>query len=416
MRFLLLPMRFPIEPGNSYLTTELADALLDAAHQVRVLQLDWESEPGGSTQSLVSERGIAVDRVFPRAIGKPGSFLYRASKFVLSARHVGREARHRLTMNQFDCVIAWMPAIAFAPVVRQAARAGVPSRQLIIWDFFPDHHAEIGRVPGGLVRWLARRWEQSLVRTFTTIFCTLPANCDYLRRRFRLAERQQVRIAPVWTTLEMPAPVDRAEVRSRYSLPAEAPIAVFGGQIAAGRGFEQMLAAAEGSPLAFLFVGDGPMADDVSARAKTAPNVFYLPAMPSADFQELLSACDVGLVATVPGVTSQTMPSKTFAYLKAGLPVVAAVEPGNEFAALLEQRALGRAVPFGDPDAFQREAAALATDDRFRKGLAERIHNCLAEIFDVRLAVSAILEAAGARQDRNRKARKPALNTAWTRK
>lgn len=417
MRFLLLPMRFPLESGCTYLTTDLADALLDAGHEVEVLQLDWAASPGGPTERLASERGIPVLRVCPRAIGRRGSLLFKASKFILSARHVGREARRGLSIGDFDAIVGWMQASAFAPVVREAIRAGVATRLLFVWDIFPDHHAEIGLVPPGPARWLAKRFEESVVRKFTTIFCTLPSNCEYLRQHFRLTAGQDLRVTPVWTKLEPALRVDRARVRARHGLPAHAPFAVFGGQIAAGRGFEQMLDAADlacrtGSSLAFLFVGDGPMAGDLAACVSIRPNVFYLPALPTEEYRELLAACEVGMIATVPGVTSHTMPSKTLDYLKAGLPVIAAIEPGNAFARLLEQRRIGRAVPFGEARAFQEEAAFLATDRAFREGLSERTYSCLAEVFDVRLAVYAILDAAGARQLTRSHPTKAALNAA----
>jgi glycosyltransferase involved in cell wall biosynthesis len=418
MRFLLLPMKFPVEPDRSYLTTELAEALLDAGHQVEVLHLDWDATPGGRVERLTSPRGIPVVRVGPRVIGRRGSLFYKASKFVLSSCHVGREARRYLAMGNFDVIVAWMPGSAFAPVIRDACRAGVPARLLFVGDFFPDHHAEIGVVPRGPLRWLAKAREQSVLRRFTMVFCTLPANCDYLRQHFRLAPGQQVRAAPNWTALEAIKPVDRANVRARYGLPAEAPIAVFGGQLAAGRGFDQMLEAADiahrqGSPLVFLFVGDGPLAEELARDASARPNVLCLPAMPTAHYRELLAACDVGMAATVPGVSSHTTPSKTLDYLKAGMPIVIAVEAGNEFAELFEQRNVGRAVAFGDAHAFQHQAAFLATDTDFRRGLTDRTYKCLAEIFDVKLAVSAILEAAGERQEKSTSARNPTLNAAW---
>ena len=166
------------------------------------------------------------------------------------------------------------------------------------------------------------------------------------------------------------------------------------------------------SPLAFVFAGDGPQADRLARFAASRPNAFHLPALPVDEYRELLGACDVGMVATVPGVTSQSMPSKALDYLKAGLPAVVAVEPGNQFAELVEQRHLGRAVPFGDARAFLRAAEFLATNREFRAGLRERAYDCLAEIFDVRLAVSAILDACGERHDSNSSATTPALNAA----
>ncbi len=403
MRFLLLPMRFPLAAGQSYLTTELAEALVEAGHDVEVLQLDWEGEGGRPSQRLTTEEGVAVLRVSPRWIGSFGKLVRMVSKFWLSARHVGREARRSIDMAAFDAVIAWAPAVTFAPVIRMAEEAHVRHRLLFIWDFFPDHHAEIGRIPHGPLQWLARALEQRVLRRFTTIFCTLPANAAYLRRHFRLKPGQQVRVTPVWTKVEAVPRTNRSALRKRYGLPEEGSIAVFGGQLAAGRGLKLIIDAAgiaekERRPLTFLVVGDGPSAREIDEAAAVRRNLHRLPAMPGDDYREFLTACDVGLAMTVPGVRSFSMPSKTLDYLKAGLPIVAALEPGSEFSALLEERGVGRSVAFGDAGGLVREACFLASDPAFRAGLGERTYNCLAEVFSVRHAVCAILEAVAERE------------------
>jgi glycosyltransferase involved in cell wall biosynthesis len=192
---------------------------------------------------------------------------------------------------------------------------------------------------------------------------------------------------------------DHAAIRVHYWLPADAPIAVFGGQLVEGRGFEQMLGAAEvaqqsGSPLVFLFIGDGRLAPLIQERADRQSNILYLPPLPREVYLDLLSACDVGMVATVPGVTSYSIPSKTIDYLRAGLPVIAAVEHGNDYSAILQRYGVGTAVPFNDPHSFLREAERMAGDPRLRAAVREAAPICLDEIFDVRHAVATVLDAA----------------------
>jgi glycosyltransferase involved in cell wall biosynthesis len=173
---------------------------------------------------------------------------------------------------------------------------------------------------------------------------------------------------------------------------------VFGGQLVEGRGFEQMLGAADaagsqGSRLIFLFIGDGRLAPMVRERAERQANIVWLPATSRSAYGELLGACDVGMVATVPGVSSFSIPSKTVDYLRAGLPIVAAVEPGSDFAAILESYGVGRAVPFREPLAFFKEAERLATDLHLRAAAREAAPRCLEEVFDVRHAVDTIIAA-----------------------
>jgi len=275
-------------------------------------------------------------------------------------------------------------------------RAGIRNRILFIWDFFPEHYHEIGRIPGGLALRIAHSWEQRLLKQFTAIICTLAANARYLRQRFDLGPRQRVLVTPIWGETAPVPPVNSAAVRRRYELPADGPIAVFGGQLVEGRGFEQMLGAADralmiGSDLSYLFVGDGRLAPMIRDRATRQANILHRPAVTRAEYLELLGACDVGMVATVPGVTSFAIPSKTVDYLRAGLPIIAAVEHGNDFIRILEDYGVGAAVPFGEPDMFHVEAERLAAAGR----ITERARRCLSEIFDVRHAVATVLDAAG---------------------
>jgi glycosyltransferase involved in cell wall biosynthesis len=399
LRFLLVCMQFPTGPGQSYMTTELADALVGAGHKVEILFLDWSASAGGDTESFVTARGVRVVRCKPRILAGFGSLVRNASKFLLSGRHAAHMAQQYFDLARFDAVIAWMPAVAIAPLVPLFRHAGIRRRILFIWDFFPDHHREIGRMPGGPPYWIARAWERKLLAHFTAIICTLPGNADYLRRRYRITPEQRVLVTPIWSETSPRPAVDRGAVRALHGLPLDRPIAVFGGQLVAGRGFEQMLGAAEeassaGSPLSFLFVGDGPLAPMLRDRAGAQANVLYLPAMSRDAYLDLLGACDVGMVATVPGVSSYSIPTKTIDYLRAGLPVIAAVEHGNDFVAILDRHGVGRAVPFGQPMQFHRAAERLATDPQTRAAVRVAAPRCLDEVFDVRHALATVLEAA----------------------
>ncbi|MGE5723441.1 MAG: glycosyltransferase family 4 protein [Sphingomonadales bacterium] len=401
MRFLMICMQYPTQPGQSYMTTELAEALQAAGHQVEVLLLDWAARPGGHTGIFTSEGNIRVVRCTPRAVAGLGTFVRNASKFVLSGFHAARVARDHFDLKDFDAAIAWMPATAIAPALGLLRRSGIGRRLLFIWDFFPDHHREIGLIPTGIVYRTARACEQKLLAQFTAIVCTLPGNAAYLRSNYSVRPDQRVLVTPIWSDTSPLPPTDRDTVRSRHGLPADGPIAVFGGQLTQGRGFEQMLGAADtaasaASPLHFLFVGDGRLAPSVRARAKSQSNVHYLPPLSRQAYLELLGACDVGMVATVPGVTSYSIPTKTIDYLRAGLPVVAAVEEGNDLASILERYGVGSAVPFNDSVAFLDAVERLAADRRSRPRDWDAARRCLDEVFDVRHAVSAVLEAVRA--------------------
>ncbi len=326
-----------------------------------------------------------------------GTIVRNASKFVLSGRHARAVSRAHFDLGRSRCGDRVDAGSRDRAPGAAVSRRGIAARILFIWDFFPQHYREIGRIPAALAP-IAKAWEQSLLRQFTAIVCSLPGNADYLRRHFRLDPAQRVLVTPVWCDASPRPPIDRAAVRAEFGLPTDRPIAVFGGQLVEGRGFEQMLGAAEAarqaaSAMLFLFIGEGRLAPVIAAQSSAAGTVRLLPRVSREDYLRLVAACDVGMVATVPGVTSYSIPSKTLDYLRAGIPVIAAVEHGNDYAALLSDNQVGQVVPFGEPAQFFREAERLATDPAAREAARAGAPRCLDAIFDVRHAVRTLLDA-----------------------
>jgi hypothetical protein len=139
-----------------------------------------------------------------------------------------------------------------------------------------------------------------------------------------------------------------------------------------------------------------PIIEDAARRCA---NIRVEPPVPRSEYLSLVGACDVGMVATVKEFTSWAFPSKTIDYLRAGIPVVTAVEPGSDYPALLEPYALSENVECGDPAAFQAAVEKLANDARPRALVRESARRCLDEVFDVRHAVNAVLRAVAGPAD-----------------
>lgn len=401
MRILLLCTTFPKEERDSYMTSELASALVCAGHGVDVLHLDWNGRFDGGTERLKSDGGYDVLRVAPRAIRGWGRIVQRASKFLLTSRHAAREMERAYDLKTYDAVIGWTPALTIAAPLKSAIRAGVGKSLLFIFDFFPIHHLEIGMVPRGPIYWIAKAWENRIYRMFEAILCNFPGNIDYLKRHYRLRPSQTISSTPLWSVVDRPKQRDRSETRDEFGLPHGRPIAIFGGQITEGRGIELMLQSADearraGSELLFLFVGDGRLVPEVQARSGVDGNVMHINGVPRDSYLSMVSACDVGLVATVPGVSSFSFPTKTIDYLRAGLPVVAAVESGSDYVDLLARYEIGEAVPFGDARGYFLAAQKLSGRRRNDSAFDAKSQACLEEVFHVKRTVAAVEKALGA--------------------
>jgi glycosyltransferase involved in cell wall biosynthesis len=404
MRFLFLTTRYSIDPADPYMIDELAEGLIARGHSVDVLLVDWEAASPLETCEVKGRSGERIVKVAPRALRKFGRVIFRASKLLLSSRYAAAAMRQHFGGSSHDAVIAWTPALSVGAPLRQAVRGGIPHRLLVIFDFFPMCHREAGIIRSRLIYWIAKRLEDRLYRLFTGFIANLPGNADSLRRHYPVRPNARVLCSPIWADATTPTLDERDEIRRRFSLPLDRPIAVFGGQFSEGRGIEQLIGAARiasqlGAPTLYLFIGDGRLRPMIEEAAEQCANIRIEPPVARSEYLSLVGACDVGMVATVKDFTSWAFPSKTIDYLRVGIPFVTAVEPGSDYPALLEPYHVSENVECGNAAAFQAAVEKLANDARPRARVRESARRCLDEVFDVRHAVNAVLRAAGESAD-----------------
>ncbi len=193
--------------------------------------------------------------------------------------------------------------------------------------------------------------QADLVRVMT------PRNEDFFRAYFG-AQAQQLFLLPPWGS-DQSVGVDTVR---RGSAPFTA---VFGGQLAAGRGIAEIVDAAtilEGiNPEVHVQIfGSGPLEPALRSRIDSAGlcNIRLMGAAPRSEYAAALGAAHTGIAATVEGVSVPTFPSKIVDYTSSSLPVVVASERSGDVGRWIEEHGAGIAVDAGDP---QQLAEALST-------------------------------------------------------
>lgn len=128
----------------------------------------------------------------------------------------------------------------------------------------------------------------------------------------------------------------------------------------------------------FIFAGDGPFKDDISALAEKAPDrVAFIGSVPASELLGWYARSDIGLCGYAGGSTV-SMPIKVFDYLAAGLAMVGSV--GGEARQLINS---GCGLPYqaGNPESL---AAAIGQFSRSRASLeaAKTLSKSLSRDFD----------------------------------
>jgi colanic acid biosynthesis glycosyl transferase WcaI len=159
--------------------------------------------------------------------------------------------------------------------------------------------------------------------------------------------------------------------RTRNSIPEDAFLASYSGNLGRKQGLEVLLDTAElleeahrqGSrQIIIVIVGDGTMRPILEARLRLHPlsNIRLLPLLPEADYRGMMSASDICLITQSKGTGQFFLPSKLLSMLVAGKPVAVASDETSELARAVRQGRFGLVVPPENPQALAKALTGLA--------------------------------------------------------
>ncbi len=395
LRVVIFVTKFDTTGKKPYLTDELCEALQNLGHKVDVIFLDWYRESCG--EGIFSKNGLTVHLIRP--VGSRDGFVQKIIQWVFSSFRVAKYYKKNFNTNTHDLLISFSPSIIFAAALI-GLKAKIKNKLLIQWDFFPFHQAQIGLIP---FRWMVgfgALVETILLNTFSYIACMSPRNVVYLQNHYKLASTVKSGVLPIWAKIRPKPLVYNSDMRKRHGVPENAVLAVFGGQIAAGRGIEDIVELARissesSSSLRIIVIGAGPKLQWLMEESeKLGGYLIVLPPFARNDYLELISSCDIGLVLTVPHVDIPSFPSKVLDYCCVGIPVVAAVENSTDFGEFIHNEGFGQYCEAGKPDELFEILSVLAANKQVMIQMGVNARRCYESYFDVRNVAASISRIA----------------------
>lgn len=324
------------------------------------------------------------------AIGKSFSYLATAVRLHTSAFRFARQSNYDV------CIFTSIGVTSFG-FPRRLRRAGISSKLVfVLWDFFPIHQLEIGRLTAQWLHAPLRALERLTIAASDTIAVMTPRNAEFLRAYHPGIQAETV-VVPPWAPPLGPSAVP-ANIRKTDTFTV-----LFGGQLVPGRGIgtlldaaDQLLAAA--TPVRFVIAGWGSDAarlkDEASQRGLS--NVQFIERLPRDRYLELAASVHAGIALTVPGVSIPSFPSKIVDYCRIGLPVICCIEETSDAGEILAESGAGISVPAGDAHALAAAVRQMMSEHS-DGSLSERSKAALrffAESLSVERAARTLLEAA----------------------
>lgn len=170
-----------------------------------------------------------------------------------------------------------------------------------------------------------------------------------------------------WVDVDKVRPLAKEEnpLYEKYGLSCKPFQVVYAGNIGLMQNLQTVLDAAEQlkaeQDIQFILIGNGAWKEEMLGQIESRglANISTFPLEPLQNVPYVYAMGDVGVVSIAPGVTTCSMPSKTWNILAAGRPVVCQVDEGSELQHLLEDNGLGLCSAPGDGKAMAENILRL---------------------------------------------------------
>ncbi len=365
------------------------------------------SQPGIYTDLMrkFRDEGHAVYIVTPneRSLGHPTEYLEQAGIRVLGVKTlnlqktnviekgVGQvlvESQFKKAIKQylgdvkFDLILYSTPPITFPKVIQYLKKAN-PSAQtyLLLKDIFPQNAVDLGMMkktgPKGVLYHYFRKKEKKLYSLSDHIGCMSPANVRYVLVHNFEVNSNKVELAPnSYERVEKMVLTDneRRAICEKYALPVNCPIFIYGGNLGKPQGIPFLIqcldANANRGDCHFVVVGDGTEYGKLETwyKTKQPQSVSVFQRLPKEDYDQLVRACDVGLIFLDYRFTIPNYPSRLLSYLMEKKPIITATDPSCDTGSIAEQNGYGYKCLSNDVNAFTQCVDKMLISNRARMG------------------------------------------------
>lgn len=389
MKILICSLNYSPElTGIGKYSGEMASWLAAAGHDVHVVTAppyypDWRVGAGYSASAYCREEfgGVKVFRCPLWVPNRPSGLkrLLHLATFALSSF----PAMLRQVFWRPDMVWVVAPAFFSAPGAWVTARLSAAPAWLHVQDFEVDAAFDLGLLKGAWLKKIILGFEHFLFRRFDVVSTISYRMLDRIELKGVLPQRAI--LFPNWVDISAIHPKNSgATYRFELSIPSDAVVALYSGNMGGKQGLEILADAArflkENSQLVFVFCGNGAARSELELQCENLPNVRFLDLQPLERLGDLLAMADIHLLPQRADAADLVMPSKLTGMLASGRPVVATAHEGTEVARVVESR--GVVVPPEQPRTFADAIASLAADAGLRIRYGERARHYAEENLD----------------------------------
>lgn len=281
---------------------------------------------------------------------------------------------------KFDLILYSTPPITLQRAVAYVKKRDQAHTYLLLKDIFPQNALDLGMlqtcgVKGILYRYF-RNKEKRLYALSDRIGCMSEANRKYVIEHNPEINPGIVEICP--NSIEVCAHSlmqrERDAIREKYGLPKDRTVFIYGGNLGKPQGIpfliECLRAEKVNKKAYFLIVGDGTEYGKLEHffQEEKPENMQLIQRLPREEFEQLVAACDVGMIFLDYRFTIPNFPSRLLSYMQAAIPVLACTDPNTDIGEVITDGGFGWWCKSNDVNAFCGTVDGICTGYKDPKG------------------------------------------------
>ena len=292
---------------------------------------------------------------------------------------------------KFDLILYSTPPITFNRVISSVKRRCEAKTYLLLKDIFPQNAVDLGMFSkGSFIYKLFRKKEERLYQLSDYIGCMSPANVEYVLRHNPSITAERVEVCP--NSIELygkESEYNNGGLLQKLNIPTDKLLLIYGGNLGRQQGIDflmDVLAANEKrTDTYFVVVGNGTEYGKISQwfRNNTPHNSCLIPSLPKQEYDDLVSACDVGLIFLDNRFTIPNYPSRLLSYLENRMSVLMATDMNTDIGPIAEKNGYGLWTESGNLETFMEMVEFVAEDRERLKLMGEKGYDYLKDNYTV---------------------------------
>jgi len=307
--------------------------------------------------------------------------------------------KKHLPSIKFDLVLYSTPPITFTKVIEYIKKRNNAKSYLLLKDIFPQNAVDLGFMKEkSLIHKYFKAKEKQLYEVSDYIGCMSKANVKFIKRHNPAISEKVIEVNPnsIEPKYTGRNPEEKKVIREKYGIPINSRVFVYGGNLGKPQGIDfliDVLEANKNNDAFFVIVGSGTEYSKIEEwiNLSNPNNSLLIPGLPKKEYDNLVQACEVGLIFLDRRFTIPNYPSRLLSYMENKMPIIAATDPNTDIGKEAEEHGYGFWCESGDLESMNQKINLLTQDASLVESMGEKGYEYLIRNFTVSRSYSIIM-------------------------